>query len=87
MTHIIEIKVPDVGDFKDIPIIEILVQPGDSVEKETPLITLETDKAAIDIPSSHSGIIKEFKVKVGDTVSEGSIILTLKPITASTCPR
>tara|TARA_Y100001936_G_scaffold94253_2_gene92778 strand:+ start:11608 stop:13362 length:1755 start_codon:yes stop_codon:yes gene_type:complete len=87
MTHIIEIKVPDVGDFKDIPIIEILVQPGDSVEKETPLITLETDKAAIDIPSSHSGIIKEFKVKVGDTVSEGSIILTLKPITDSTnCP-
>ena len=84
MTQLIEIKVPDVGDFKEVPVIEILVQPGDSVEKETSLITLETDKATIEIPAPQNGTVKEIKVKIGDTVSEGSIILTLKPITNST---
>ena len=84
MTQLIEIKVPDVGDFKEIPVIEILVQPGDSVEKETSLITLETDKATIEIPAPQNGTVKEIKVKIGDTVSEGSIILTLKPITSPT---
>ena len=84
MTQLIEIKVPDVGDFKEIPVIEILVQPGDSVEKETSLITLETDKATIEIPAPQNGTVKEIKVKIGDTVSEGSIILTLKPITNPT---
>ena len=81
MTQLIEIKVPDVGDFKEVPVIEILVQPGDSVEKETSLITLETDKATIEIPAPQNGTVKEIKVKIGDTVSEGSIILTLQPIT------
>ena len=71
MNQLIEIKVPDVGDFKEIPVIEILVHPGDSVEKETPLITLETDKATIEIPAPQNGTVKEIKVKVGDTVSEG----------------
>tara|TARA_B100000686_G_scaffold261768_1_gene274841 strand:- start:121 stop:1878 length:1758 start_codon:yes stop_codon:yes gene_type:complete len=80
MTQFIEIKVPDVGDFKEVPVIEILVKPGDIVEKETSLITLETDKATIDIPSPHNGTVNELKVKIGDTVSEGSIILTLRPI-------
>ena len=84
MTQLIEIKVPDVGDFKEVPVIEILVQPGDSVEKETSLITLETDKATIEIPAPQNGTVKEIKVKIGDTVSEGSIILTLKPITNPT---
>ena len=84
MTQLIEIKVPDVGDFKEVPVIEILVQPGDSVEKETSLITLETDKATIEIPAPQNGTVKEIKVKIGDTVSEGSIILTLKPITSPT---
>ena len=84
MTHIIEIKVPDVGDFKDIPVIEILVHPGDSVEKETPLITLETDKATMEVPAPQNGTINEIKVKIGDKVSEGSIILTLKSITKPT---
>ena len=84
MTQLIEIKVPDVGDFKEIPVIEILVQPGDSVEKETSLITLETDKATIEIPAPQNGTVKEIKVKIGDKVSEGSIILTLKPITSPT---
>ena len=84
MTQLIEIKVPDVGDFKKIPVIEILVRPGDSVEKETSLITLETDKATIEIPAPQNGTVKEIKVKIGDKVSEGSIILTLKPITSPT---
>ena len=84
MTQLIEIKVPDVGDFKEVPVIEILVQPGDNVEKETSLITLETDKATIEIPAPQNGTVKEIKVKIGDTVSEGSVILTLEPITDST---
>ena len=84
MTQLIEIKVPNVGDFKEVPVIEILVQPGDNVEKETSLITLETDKATIEIPAPQNGTVKEIKVKIGDTVSEGSIILTLKPITNPT---
>ena len=74
MTQLIEIKVPDVGDFKEVPVIEILVHPGDNVEKETPLITLETDKATIEIPAPQNGTVNEIKVKIGDTVSEGSII-------------
>jgi dihydrolipoamide dehydrogenase len=84
MTQLIEIKVPDVGDFKEVPVIEILVHPGDNVEKETSLITLETDKATIEIPAPQNGTVKEIKVKIGDTVSEGSIILTLELITDST---
>lgn len=84
MTQLIEIKVPDVGDFRDIPVIEILVHPGDNVEKETPLITLETDKATMEVPAPQNGTINEIKVKVGDKVSEGSIILTLKSITKPT---
>jgi len=78
MTQIIEIKVPDVGDFQDIPIIEVLVKPGDTVEKESPLITLETDKATMEVPAPQAGVVKEIKVKVGDKVSEGSLILTLE---------
>lgn len=83
MTQLIEIKVPDVGDFRDIPVIELLVQPGDTVEKETPLITLETDKATMEVPSPEYGIVREIKVKVGDKVSEGSIILTLETMPGS----
>ncbi len=84
MTQLIEIKVPDVGDFKDIPIIELLVKPGDTVEKETPLITLETDKATVEIPAPQAGVVKEIKVKVGDKVSEGSLILFLQTADAET---
>ena len=73
-----EIKVPDIGDFKDVAVIEVLVKPGDTVEKETSLITLETDKATIEIPSPEAGVVKELKVKIGDKVSEGSLILMLE---------
>ncbi|MEK6708030.1 MAG: dihydrolipoyl dehydrogenase [Pseudomonadota bacterium] len=78
MNNLLEIRVPDVGDFKDIPVIELLVKPGDTVEKETSLITLETDKATVEIPAPQAGVVKEIKVKVGDKVSEGSLILLLQ---------
>ena len=86
MTQSIEIIVPDVGDFQDIPVIEVLVKPGEQVEKEASLITLETDKATMDVPSPHSGVIKKIKVKVGDKVSQGSIILILETIAVDAEP-
>ena len=75
---LIEVKVPDIGDFKDVPVIEILVKPGDRVEQEDSLVTLESDKATMDVPSPQAGTVKELKVKVDDKVSEGSVILTLE---------
>ena len=78
MSHIIEVKVPDVGDFKNIPVIEVLVSPGDSIDKEDSLITLETDKATMEVPSPAAGVVKELKVKVGDKVSQGALILMLE---------
>ena len=77
MTQTIDIKVPDIGDFKDVPVIEVLVAPGDTIEKETSLITLETDKASMEVPSPQAGVIQTMHVKVGDKVSAGSVILTL----------
>jgi pyruvate dehydrogenase E2 component (dihydrolipoamide acetyltransferase) len=74
---VIEVKVPDIGDFHDVPIIEILVKPGDAVKAEQPLLTLESDKASMDVPSPADGTIGELRVKIGDKVSEGSVILTL----------
>ncbi len=78
MSQIIEIKVPDIGDYKDVPVIEVLVKPGDTVEKEQSIVVLESDKATMDVPSSHSGVVKEVKVKVGDNLSEGSVVLILE---------
>ena len=73
----IEIKVPDIGDFRDIPVIEVFVKPGDTVKPEDSLISLESDKATMDVPSPATGVVKELKVKLGDKVSEGSVILVL----------
>ncbi|MCX4149991.1 MULTISPECIES: dihydrolipoyllysine-residue acetyltransferase [Paraburkholderia] len=73
-----EVKVPDIGDYKDIPVIEVAVKVGDRVEKEQSLVTLESDKATMDVPSSAAGVVKEVKVKVGDNVSEGSVIVLLE---------
>jgi dihydrolipoamide dehydrogenase len=75
---IIEIKVPDIGDFKDVGVIEVLVKPGDAVKAEQSLITVESDKASMEIPSPLAGVVKELRVKVGDTVNEGSVILLLE---------
>jgi len=72
-----EVQVPDIGDFKDIPIIEVLVAPGDHVDIDTPLITLESDKASMEVPSPYAGTVQSIKVKVGDTVSQGDLILML----------
>ena len=77
MSKLIEIKVPDIGDFKGIPVIEVLVKPGDTVKKEDPLITLESDKATMDVPAPQAGVVKELRLKKGDKVSEGTLILTL----------
>lgn len=73
----IEIKVPDIGDFSDVPVIEVHIAPGDQVNKEDPLITLESDKAVLDVPSPEAGKVVEIKVAMGDKVSEGAVILTL----------
>ena len=78
MSSIVEIKVPDIGDFKNVDVIEILVRPGDSIAKEAALITVESDKATMEIPSPAAGVVKELKVKLGDKVAEGSMILLLE---------
>ena len=75
---LVEVKVPDIGDFKDVEIIELLVKPGDTVKAEQSLITEESDKASMEIPSTHAGVVKELKVKIGDKVSEGSLLLMLE---------
>ena len=77
MTKTLEIKVPDIGDFADIPVIEVLVQPGDTVRKDQGLMTLESDKATMEVPASEAGTVKELKVKVGDTVNEGMVVAVL----------
>ncbi|KLC71064.1 biotin/lipoyl-containing protein, partial [Xanthomonas perforans] len=75
---VIEIKVPDIGDYSDVPVIEVLVAVGDSVAKDQGLVTLESDKATLEVPSSAAGVVKELKVKVGDTLSEGALVLLLE---------
>jgi len=75
---LIDIKVPDIGDFKEVAVIELLVKPGDTVKPEQSLITVESDKASMEIPCSHAGVVKALKVKVGDKVSEGSVVLSLE---------
>src|SRR3954451_8431100 len=74
----VEVKVPDIGDFKSVEVIEVLVKPGDTVAKEQSLVTLESDKATMEIPSPGAGVVKELKVKTGDKVSQGSAILILE---------
>src|SRR5881392_4125541 len=74
----IEVKVPDIGDFKSVEVIEVLVKPGDAVAKEQSLVTLESDKATMEIPSPGAGVVKELKLKTGDKVSQGSAILLLE---------
>ena len=80
---VIEIKVPDIGDFKEVEVIEVLVKPGDSIKAEQSLVTVESDKASMEIPSSASGVVKEVKVKVGDKVTEGSVLLMLESADAT----
>jgi len=86
MSQIIEVIVPDIGNFHDVPVIELLVKAGDTVEAEQALLTLESDKATIDIPSPADGIVKELKIGVGDKVSEGTLVAVLEVETATSAP-
>src|SRR5438105_1154644 len=83
---LVEVKVPDIGDFKDVEIIELLVKPGDTVKAEQSLLTVESDKASMEIPSSHAGVVKELKVKVGDKVSKGSPVAMVEAAGGAPAP-
>ena len=83
---IVEVKVPDIGDFDQVEVIELLVKPGDTVKAEQSLVTVESDKASMEIPSSHAGVVKELKVKLGDKVAEGTLLLTLEAQGAAAAP-
>jgi dihydrolipoamide dehydrogenase len=80
---LIDIQVPDIGDFKDVAVIELLVKPGDTVKVDQSLVTVESDKASMEIPSSHAGVVRQLKVQVGDTVNQGSVLLSLEASGAS----
>ena len=86
MTQTIAVKVPDIGDFKDVAVIEVFVKAGDKIEAEQSLIALETDKAAMEVPSPYAGVVKSLQVKVGDKVSKDSVILTLESSVAAIAP-
>jgi dihydrolipoamide dehydrogenase len=86
MANLVEVKVPDIGDFKDVAVIELLVKPGEVIAVDTALIMVESDKASMEIPASHAGTVKELKVKLGDKVSEGSVILVVDASSASARP-
>src|SRR4051812_21733848 len=75
---LVEVKVPDIGDFKDVAVIELLVKPGDTIQPEQSLVTVESDKASMEIPSSTAGVVKELRVKLGDKVKEGSVVLVVE---------
>ena len=86
MSQLLEVKVPDIGDFQDVPVIEIAVKVGDTVKAEDSLITLESDKATMDVPSPAAGVVKEVKIKVGDKVAQGTLVLILETAVAATSP-
>lgn len=86
MSNLVEVIVPDIGNFDSVDIIEVFVKPGDTIAKEDSLITVESDKASMDIPSSHAGVVKEVKVKVGDKVSKDSLILLLEAEAGASAP-
>ena len=78
MAQLVEVKVPDIGDFKDVAVIEVMVQAGETIAVDTGLVMVESDKASMEIPSTHAGMVKEIKVKLDDKVSEGSVILVVE---------
>jgi pyruvate/2-oxoglutarate dehydrogenase complex dihydrolipoamide acyltransferase (E2) component len=75
---LVEVKVPDIGDFEEVAVIELLVKPGDTIKPEQSLATVESDKASMEIPSSHGGVVKELKIKLGDKVKEGTVIAVVE---------
>jgi pyruvate dehydrogenase E2 component (dihydrolipoyllysine-residue acetyltransferase) len=85
MAHI-ELTVPDLGGFDDIPVIEVLVKPGETIAKDAPLVTLESDKATMEVPASAAGVVKDVRVKIGDKVSQGSVLVTVESVDAAPAP-
>jgi dihydrolipoamide dehydrogenase len=83
---LIEVKVPDIGDFKEVEVIELLVKPGETITVDQSLITVESDKASMEIPSSHAGVVKELKIKIGDKVAEGSLLLVVEAVEGAAAP-
>jgi pyruvate dehydrogenase E2 component (dihydrolipoamide acetyltransferase) len=83
---LVEVKVPDIGDFKDVAVIELLVKPGDTIKQEQSLVTVESDKASMEIPSSSAGVLKELKVKLGDKISEGAVLAVVETGDAAAAP-
>jgi dihydrolipoamide dehydrogenase len=86
MAQLVEVKVPDIGDFKDVAVIEVMVKVGETIAVDTGLVMVESDKASMEIPSTHAGVIKEIKVKVNDKVSEGSVLLVVEAAGAASSP-
>src|SRR3979411_1558257 len=84
---LMEIQVPDIGDFKEVEVIELLIKPGDTIKADQSLVTVESDKASMEIPSSHAGVVKELKVKIGDKVAEGSLLLLLEVSEGAPAPQ
>jgi len=78
MAEVKEVAVPDIGDFDEVPVIEVLVSPGDTVAEEDPLVTLESDKATMDVPAPFAGVVQDLKVNVGDKVSQGTALLLIE---------
>src|SRR3970040_915479 len=78
MPQLIEVKIPDIGDFKEVAVIEVLVKPGDVIKAEDSIVTLESDKASMDVPAPGAGTVKEIRVKVGDMGAEGTVVLLLE---------
>jgi pyruvate/2-oxoglutarate dehydrogenase complex dihydrolipoamide acyltransferase (E2) component len=83
MGALVDIKIPDIGDFSDVEVIEVMVKPGDPVRVDDSLITIESDKASMEVPSTEAGVVKEIRVKVGDKVSEGSPIVVIETAAAA----
>src|SRR6185312_2961995 len=83
MSNTVEIKVPDIGDFKEVEVIEVLVKVGDTIKAEQSLITVESDKASMEIPASQGGVVKSIAIKVGDKVSEGAVVLVVEDSAAA----
>src|SRR3989344_7095807 len=86
MSNLVEVKIPDIGDFKEVAVIDVLVKPGDRLKAEDSLVTLESDKATMDVPSPSAGTVRDVKVKVGDMVSEGTVVLLLDTVDVASAP-
>src|SRR5512134_3990778 len=86
MPNMMEVKIPDIGDFTEVAVIEVMVKPGDTIKPEDPLITLESDKATMDVPSPAAGQVKDVRLKVGDKVAQGTLILLLETVEAAPAP-